>query len=675
MFRRSQPGVETATATKTSVAQPLRVMNDLLRPADWDGLSDADRAQLTAQFPALGERAARGEELLRVAPPEPLQNWIAAVVGRYFQPQVAAAVRSWLDTAPETAHLFVGGSEVQGVPQLVVAAAREKVARWPAPSSYCYVPNPEAPDQAPLLLTLPLGKADAFGQALGEALNAVRQAWANPANRAPAVATNFDALISAAPPEGQAYLARLRAVLLQLAASGSDFPWDGRDNAPPVASVTPEPKDGAQVVDATGPEQDLNSALLRANGGVLVVSDSIDFKGLMRALFQRELSLQDGWPAVPLSVRVILLGDDDDYGNIPDAVFRYEAWAQDIVHWDRNAEATYAALSTGVAAYYALPAPSAGAVARLIQEGSRRADSINRTRLTTNLLLLHDLIVEAGKLTRMRNETAIAPETIDAVLEQRRALQRFNIDYVQEAIVTGENITPTSGTAVGQINGLAILAAHPWEAIFAIPCRISATVAPGEGEHVLDVEREAGQTDESHVRGLLAMEGYFIGQYGQDFSLSLAARIRFEQEQNSMGGDSASAAELFALLSALANLPMRRSIAVTGAVGQYGEIQPIGGVNFKIQGFWDLCRIRRQQGEQPEGGYGVIIPAANVRDLMLRPAVAASIANEGWFSVWPVSTVDEALPLLMGVPAATVHERAEQRLRHYAQLQAQSRRR
>jgi predicted ATP-dependent protease len=413
---------------------------------------------------------------------------------------------------------------------------------------------------------------------------------------------------------------------------------------------------------------------LQGNGGVLVVSDSIDFKGLVQALLQREMSVQDGWPALPLSVRVILLGDSGDYDNIPDAIFRYEAWAQDLVTWDRNTEATYAALSAGVAAYYGLPAPSPGAVARLIQEGSRRSDSINRTRLITNMLLLHDLTVEAAKLTRTRNGTTIPPEAVDAVLEQRRALQRFNVDFVHEAILTGENITPTVGTAVGQINGLAILEVHPWEAIFAIPTRISTTVAPGEGEHVLDVEREAGKTDDSHVRGLLAMEGYFIGQYGQEFSLSLAARIRFEQEQNSMGGDSASAAELFALLSALSNIPIRRSIAVTGAVGQYGEIQPIGGINFKIQGFWDLCRIRRQRGEQPEGGYGVIMPASNARDLMLRPVVAASIANEGWFQVWLANTVDEALPLLMGVPAATVHERAEQRLRHYAQLQAQGKR-
>ena len=202
------------------------------------------------------------------------------------------------------------------------------------------------------------------------------------------------------------------------------------------------------------------------------------------------------------------------------------------------------------------------------------------------------------------------------------------------------------------------------------PMRISATVAPGKDEQVLDIECEASQADDSHLRGLLTMEGYFANQYAQKSPLSLAARIRFEQEHGATGGDSASAAELFALLSALSDIPIRRSIAVTGAVGQYGELQPIGGVNFKIEGFWDLCRVRRNLGEQQEGGYGVIIPATNMRDLMLHAQVAQSITAEGWFHVWPVNTVDEAIPLLMGVTTTALHERVEKRLHDYAALQS-----
>ncbi|HEX8035115.1 MAG TPA: S16 family serine protease, partial [Ktedonobacterales bacterium] len=187
-------------------------------------------------------------------------------------------------------------------------------------------------------------------------------------------------------------------------------------------------------------------------------------------------------------------------------------------------------------------------------------------------------------------------------------------------------------------------------------------------ERIVDIEREAAAADPNHVRGLLTMEGYLTHRYGQNRRLSIVARVRFEQEHGATGGDSASAAELFALISALAQVPLRRSLAVTGAVGQYGEIQPIGGVNTKIAGFWEICRARRAQGEQSDGGYGVIIPATNTRDLMLHPEIAASIANEGWFHILPISTVDEGLTLLTGLPAQSIHDRVEQRLHQFSEL-------
>jgi predicted ATP-dependent protease len=148
--------------------------------------------------------------------------------------------------------------------------------------------------------------------------------------------------------------------------------------------------------------------------------------------------------------------------------------------------------------------------------------------------------------------------------------------------------------------------------------------------------------------------------------LAAAVRVRFEQEHGGTGGDSASTAILLALLSALAEVPIRRSVAITGAVGQYGEIQPIGGVNVKIEGFWEICQARRATGEQVAGGYGVVIPATNVRDVMLRREVASSIASDGWFQVWAANTVDEAIPLLMGISAETLHPRVQQRLARFA---------
>jgi predicted ATP-dependent protease len=212
------------------------------------------------------------------------------------------------------------------------------------------------------------------------------------------------------------------------------------------------------------------------------------------------------------------------------------------------------------------------------------------------------------------------------------------------------------------------------EGSFAVPIRISATVSLAREEQLVDIERASDQADADHVRGEMTMEGYLANRYGQDRPINMAARIRFEQEHGATGGDSGSAAALFALLSALALVPLRRSLAVTGAVGQYGEIQPIGGVNTKIEGFWEICRARRAQGEQaPNGGYGVLIPAVNTRDLMLRPDVADSIAGEGWFHVWPISTVDEGLALLTGLPAEAVHARVEQRLKRFHELALRNR--
>jgi predicted ATP-dependent protease len=181
----------------------------------------------------------------------------------------------------------------------------------------------------------------------------------------------------------------------------------------------------------------------------------------------------------------------------------------------------------------------------------------------------------------------------------------------------------------------------------------------------VDIEREAQTADHMHVLAALTMAGYLAWRYAHERPLSVVARLRFEQELDGTSGPSASAAELFALLSALAEVPIRRALAVTGSVGQTGEIQAIGGVNDKIEGFWEVCRARRAAGEVPEGAYGVLIPASNAADLMLRPEVAESIAGEDWFHIWPIKDTDEGLPLLTGLPATEIHARADRRLARF----------
>ncbi|HEY7976155.1 MAG TPA: AAA family ATPase [Ktedonobacterales bacterium] len=505
------------------------------------------------------------------------------------------------------------------------------------------------------------------------------------------VAKIMQVVASAAPDDGaRAYVAKLQTALQKLASQGDDLPFSSDDI--PSAHVTPTPDalpgapdgKGAPVVFVSLGQTDLSDALLRANGGVLILAatDSLDtstWNALSTALRTRSLLLKQGWPAIPLAVHVVMIGSNNSYSalvnNTEDfsRIFRYEIWCNYDTEWRREAEATYAALANGVSRRHGLPAFDPSGVARLVEEGARRVDGLQRTRLSTDLLLLHDLALQAGRVAKTRSAATTSGADVDNALFQRRQLQMGSAERVRYAILSGQEMTATYGAAIGQINGLGIYEVHPSEGAFAVPMRISAIVSVGKDESVLDIERVAEQADAEHVRGMMTMEGYLANRYGQDRPVSLAARIRFEQQHGGTGGDSASSAELFALLSALAQVPIRRSVAATGAVGQYGEIQPIGGVNTKIEGFFDLCRARRAAGEQPAGGYGVIIPAVNTRDLMLRPDVAYSIAQEGWFSIWPINWVDEGIPLLMGVPADRIHALADGRLKRFYELAAQSR--
>ena len=756
--RREQAGTATATKEATVTGRPraLSTFDELLRRAEWERLTDADRAALLSPLQARAVPALQRDttQAARATDDVVLQDWVADLVGQQFQADVAAMLYTWLSGSAPDAHLFVGGSPGQGRRSLIASIARRVMASQPIPSDYCYVPNPDALDET-ILLTLPKGTGATFGAMLSPALGLLCQATSsddssdtsdggaqtntgaqgsngaqssadtqngstaggaatNANGNAPQAVTQpslrdllaslFGALIAKAPNEAQAYLGKLRGAIEAVIEAGDSLPFCGSDD-PVVAHVVPIPDDlpdpakgtsnadgqnssttsgdaqkkvGAPVVVASLSTTSLNNALLRANGGVLIlpasdVADGETWSALTTALRTKGLELKAGWQPVPLSLRVVLVGSDDAYQTLTSSeqfgrLFRYETWGNDDTEWTRQAEAAYAAFADGVSRRYALPKFDASGISRLIEEGGRRVGGLNRMRLSANLQLLHDLAFEAAQLARTKGAAATTDALVAEMLHQRRALQSIGPRRVRQAILSGEDITPTAGSTIGQINGLGIYEAHTDEATFAVPMRISATVSLGHDERIVDIEREAAAADPNHVRGLLTMEGYLTHRYGQNRRLSIVARIRFEQEHSATGGDSASAAELFALISALAQTPLRRSLAVTGAVGQYGEIQPIGGVNTKIAGFWEICRARRAQGEQPEGGYGVLIPATNVRDLMLQPEIAASIANEGWFHIWPINTVDEGLALLTGLQAQTLHDRVEQRLHQFSEL-------
>ena len=759
-----------AGATGPQPPQPLRNPAQLLRRADWDSLSDGDRAALLQPFlgrgvPRFGDVASEASTHADLR----LQDWVAQLISTSFQPQTAAYVRAWLSDASPDGHLYVGGSSGQGRTSLVASVARQVMAHAPIPVEYCYVPDLAALDK-PMVLAVPDDTGANFIDALRTGLRLLLANWggdsesdessdddsdsdssdnsgessgdnsqsaaasasgasgasgaSDGANGATAATPSqtatqtvsqpasqsaepdpaalaqmrsilvdkiLDIVASVAPNDGaRAYAGKLKTALQKLASNGDDLPFSADEM--PAAHVTPTPDalpgapdgTGAPVVVAALGQTDLSDALLRANGGVLILAatdtlDSSTWNTLSTALRMRSLLLKQGWPPIPLSAHVVMIGSANSYGalisNTEDfsRIFRYEIWCNYDTEWRREAEATYAALADGVSGRHGLPPFDPSGVARLVEEGARRVDGLQRSRLSTDLLLLHDLALQAGRVAKARNAPATSGPDVDNALARRRQLQSGSAERIRYAILSGQEMTATAGAAIGQINGLGIYEVHPSEGTFAVPMRISAIVSVGKDYSLLDIERVAEQADAEHIRGVMTMEGYLANRYGQDRPVSLAARIRFEQQHGGTGGDSASAAELFALLSALAQAPIRRSVAVTGAVGQYGEIQPIGGVNTKIEGFFDLCRARRANGEQAQGGYGVIIPAVNTRDLMLRPDVVESIMREGWFNVWPISWVDEGIPLLMGIPADQLHARVNQRLSRFYDLATQSR--
>jgi predicted ATP-dependent protease len=261
----------------------------------------------------------------------------------------------------------------------------------------------------------------------------------------------------------------------------------------------------------------------------------------------------------------------------------------------------------------------------------------------------------------------VAGRDVVGALDVRRAIdaQIARADRVrqrlQEAIVRGSLLIDTEGSRVAQVNGLAAMQLGDY--VFATPQRITARVRLGAGR-VVDIERESQLGGPIHSKGVLILSGYLSGRYAPTKPLSLSASLVFEQSYGGVEGDSASSAELYALLSALAGAPLKQGLGVTGSVNQHGDIQAIGAVNEKIEGFFDLCRARAANGEM-RGGQGVIIPEANVKHLMLREDVLAAV-EQGKFAVYAVKSVDEGIELLTGVPAQELHARVEGRLSEFA---------
>jgi predicted ATP-dependent protease len=323
---------------------------------------------------------------------------------------------------------------------------------------------------------------------------------------------------------------------------------------------------------------------------------------------------------------------------------------------DAANERCYASLIAMFARSEKLRPLDAAAVARVIEQQARKAGDADK--VSANLEELIDLLREADYWAQASGAAVIAVEHVRHALQAHQARSDRVRQRLLEDVLRGGRLIDTAGARTGQVNGLAVL--RLGDAEFGTVNRITARVRLGSGQ-VLDIERESELGGPIHSKGVLILSGFLAGRYAMNKPLSLSASLVFEQSYGAVEGDSASSAELYALLSALADVPVRQSLAVTGSVNQHGDIQAIGGVNEKIEGFFDLCRSRGLDGAQ-----GVVIPRANVKNLMLREDLVEAVAG-GRFSVYAVGTVDEGIALLTGMAAEAVNARVEQRLADFAE--------
>jgi predicted ATP-dependent protease len=406
-------------------------------------------------------------------------------------------------------------------------------------------------------------------------------------------------------------------------------------------------------------------ALHRANGGYLVLQardvllSPFAWDALKRALRDCELRIENlgeqfsAFPTatlkpepIPLHIKVVLIGDLMTYSLLyqldPDfpRLFKIKAqFGPDMPRTDESLRALAMFIRSQVDAHGLLPF-GASAVARLIEHCARLSE--DQERLATRFEAIADLLIESDLYARQSGAEQVDASHVDHALEAEEHRLNFFEDRLQREITNGTIDIDTHGHTIGQINGLSVFELGDYA--FARPCRITARVGLGEGG-IVDIQREAKLSGPTHSKGVLTLNGYLLSKYAQKTPLTVAARLTFEQTYGEVDGDSASSSELYALLSELADVPIHQGIAVTGSVDQSGNIQAVGAATTKIEGFFAVCQAQGLDGTQ-----GVIIPAANVRHLMLKPKVADAVAA-GQFHVWAVHTVDEGVELLTGIPA------------------------
>jgi len=412
-----------------------------------------------------------------------------------------------------------------------------------------------------------------------------------------------------------------------------------------------------------------SGSLLRAHGGYLIfsledaVTEPAVWKVLRRTLRSRRIEMETYEPfalfsasglrpePVEINTKVIVVGSpflyhllytwDEEFREI----FKVRADFREVMEMEENHRAAYAQWVTKLCKEEGLPPFDREAVERLLEFGARQAG--DREKISASHAEVCDLVREADYWARKEDAQLVLGRHVQQALENRIFRSNRIEGEIRELIANGTILIDIAGRKVGQVNGLSVLDIGGYT--FGRPTRVTASVAMGQAG-IINIERESRLSGSIHDKGVLILSGYLRNRYGQDKPLAISASLCFEQSYSGVEGDSASSAELYALLSRISDIPLRQDIAVTGAVNQWGEIQAIGGINEKIEGFFDVCRVMGLTGRQ-----GVMIPAANLRNLILRSDVVEAVAQKK-FHIYPVRTVDEGLEILTGMRAGGVEE-------------------
>jgi ATP-dependent Lon protease len=405
-------------------------------------------------------------------------------------------------------------------------------------------------------------------------------------------------------------------------------------------------------------------SLLRADGGYLVMyaldalTETGVWRTLKRTLNHGKLEIQPVDVFFPFStaalkpepidthVKIILIGDRDMYEMLYDfeedfrKIFKVRVEFDEEMNWSDEIIREYAGRLRKICNDESLCPFDRTAFAAILEHGVRLAG--RRGKITARFFDLADLAREACYAARNLKQEVVTAEHVRKALDAKVERHNLTETKIREMIDQNLLFIDTTGTRVGQVNGLSVLEIGGYP--FGKPVRITASASLGK-TGIINIERESNLSGRFHDKGVQIISGYLRRTFAQDKPLSLSASLCFEQSYSGVDGDSASSAEVYALLSALAELPIRQELAVTGSVNQHGDIQPIGGVNQKIEGFYDVCKLKGLTGKQ-----GVLIPAENVDDLMLRDEVIEAVAK-GQFHIYPVGTVEQGIEILTGVGA------------------------